>query len=121
MRYDADTAGVWFASHRGRKTAIAAAVVAVILTALGIIADEYIIEFDAWMPALPAIISNGLLPVALVLTGIIGFYWWIKKKYSANNNEAIQAVFVLLLTALVILTVTGIWFRGTGMALTWLG
>ena len=121
MRYDADTAGVWFASHRGRKTAIVAAVVAVILTALGIIADEYVIDIDAWMPALPATISNGLLPTALVLTGIIGFYWWIKKKYSATNNEAIQAVFVLLLTALVILTVTGIWFRGTGMALTWFG
>jgi hypothetical protein len=119
LRYDADTAGVWFASHRGRKTAVAAAALAVILTSLGIVADEYLIDFAAWMPSLPASISNGLLPATLVLAGIIGFYRWIKKKYCATNNDAIQAVFVLLLTAFVILTVTGIWFRGTGMALRW--
>ena len=108
-------------TYQGRKTAIVAAVVAVILTSLGIVADEYIIDLAAWMPAVPAIISNGLLPTALVLASISGFYWWIKKKYSATNNEAVQAVFVLLLAAFVILTVTGIWFRGQGMALKWPG
>ena len=117
LRYDADTAGVWFVSYQGRKTAVVAAVVAVILTSLGIVANEYLIDFAAWLPTVPPVISNGLLPAALVLAGIIGFYWWIKKKYSATNNEAVQAVFVLLLTAFVILTVTGIWFRGKGMAL----
>lgn len=117
IRYDAETAGVWFASQQGRKTAVAAAVVAVILSSLGIVADEYVIDFAAWMPAVPVVISNGLLPAALVLAGIIGFYWWIKKKYCTTNNEAIQAVFVLLLAAFVILTVTGIWFRGVGMRL----
>ena len=119
LRYDADTAGVWFASYRGRKTAVVAAVVAVILTVLYIVADEYIIDFGAWLPALSPVVSNGLLPAALVMAGIIGFYWWIKKKHCTTNNEAIQAVFVLLLTAFVILTITGIWFRGQGMALKW--
>ena len=119
IRYDAETAGVWFASYRGRKTAVIAAVVAVILTSLGIVADEYMIDFAAWLPAVPPVISNGLLPAALVLAGILGFYWWIKKKYCTTNNEAILAVFVLLLTAFVILTVAGIWFRGVGMKLMW--
>ena len=119
LRYDANTAGVWFVSHQGRKSAVVAAVVAVILTSLGVVANEYIIDFAAWMPTVPAVISHGLLPAALVLAGIIGFYWWIKKKYCTINNEAIQAVFVLLLTAFVILTVVGIWFRGQGMALGW--
>lgn len=119
LRYDADTAGVWFVSYQGRKTAVIAAVVAAILTSLSIVADEYMIDFAAWLPAVPPVISNGLLPAALVLAGILGFYWWIKKKYCTTNNEAVLSVFVLLLTAFVILTVTGIWFRGPGMALGW--
>lgn len=119
LRYEADTAGVWFASRRGRKMAVIAAAAALILTPLGIITGEFGIDFAAWMPAVPAVISNGLLPAFTILAGIIGFYWWIKKKYSATNNEAVLAVFVFLLTAFVILTVTGIWFRGAEMKLTW--
>jgi len=119
LGYEADTAGVWFASHRGRKTAVIAAAVALILTPPWIIADEFGIDLAAWMPAIPPVISNGLLPAAIIFTGIIGFYWWTKKKYGATNNEAVQAVFVLLLTAFVILTITCIWFRGAEMKLVW--
>jgi quinol-cytochrome oxidoreductase complex cytochrome b subunit len=119
LHYDADTAGVWFASYRGRKMAIVAAAAALIITPPGIVADEFGIDFAAWLPAAPAVISNGLLPAVLVLAGIIGFYLLMKHQFRADNNEAVQAVFVLLLTAFVILTVTGIWFRGREMALVW--
>jgi hypothetical protein len=121
IRYDADTAGVWFASWRGRRTAIVAVVVGLILTPPAIIADEFLIDFAAWMPGVPVVISNGLLPAAQVLAGTIGFYGLMKKYYAANNNEAVQAVFVLLLIAFIILTITCIWFRGKGMALMWSG
>jgi quinol-cytochrome oxidoreductase complex cytochrome b subunit len=119
IRYDNDTAGVWFASYQGRKIAVAAAAVAAILSALYIVADEYFIDFAAWMPSVSKYIATGLLPTFLVLAGTTGFYWLIKKKYSASNNEAVQALFVFMLVALIILTVTGIWFRGTGMKLMW--
>jgi len=121
IRYDADTAGVWFASLRGRRAAIVAVVVGLIITPPAIIADEFIIDVAAWMPGVPAVISNGLLPAALALAGIIGFYGLMKRYYAANNNEAIQAVFVLLLMVFIILTITCIWFRGSGMALMWPG
>ncbi len=119
LRYDADTAGVWFASYRGRKMAVIAAAIALIITPPGIVADEFGIDFAAWMPAISSTISNGLLPAVLILVGIIGFYLLMKQGFHANNNEAVQAVFVLLLTAFLILTVTGIWFRGKEMALVW--
>ena len=119
LHYEADTAGVWFASHRGRKTAVIAAAAGLILTPAGIMADEFGIDFTAWIPAVPAAVSNGLLPALVILAGISAFYWWIKRKYSATNNEGVQAVFMLLLTAFVVLTVTGIWFRGREMALVW--
>jgi quinol-cytochrome oxidoreductase complex cytochrome b subunit len=119
FRYDANTAGVWFASHKGRHMAKVAVVTAIIAIPIGVILDEFLVDFSAWMPWTPTVVSNGLLPAALVLAGVIWFYFQMKKRYAATNNEAIQSVFALLLVALVILTITCIWFRGTGMKLMW--
>lgn len=119
LNYDADTSGIWFCSRRGRRMAIVAALGAAVLTPLGIIADEYFINLEVWFPAVPTVISGGLLPASLALGCIIGFHLLMKKKFSATNNEAVQSVFVLLLVAFFILTVTCVWFRGSGMALMW--
>ena len=119
IRYQTETAGVWFASHRGRRMAQVAALTAVIILPIGIIADEFVIDFAAWMPNMSPVVRNGILPAAFVLAGVIVFYWLVKKKYAATKNESIQSVFVLLVVAFTILTITGIWFRGVGMALMW--
>ena len=119
INYQTETAGVWFASHRGRRMAATAALIAIVVTPIGLVANEVAIDFAAWMPGLPSIVSNGILPAALVLAAVSGFYLWVKKKYAATNNESIQSVFVLLMVAFIILTVTGVWFRGKEMALIW--
>jgi quinol-cytochrome oxidoreductase complex cytochrome b subunit len=119
LNYQTNTAGVWFASRKGRSMAAAAALVAIIVTPIGIIADEFIIDFAAWLPNIPGEISNGLISFALMLTATILFYKVMKKKFSSNNNEALQSVFALWVVAFIILTITGIWFRGKGMALVW--
>jgi quinol-cytochrome oxidoreductase complex cytochrome b subunit len=117
--YQTETAGVWFVSLKGRSMAIGAALVAIIVTPIGVVADEFLIDFAVWFPGLSSVFSNGILPAAFVLLGIIVFYWLVKKKYAATNSESIQSVFVLLVVAFIILTITGIWFRGEGMALIW--
>jgi quinol-cytochrome oxidoreductase complex cytochrome b subunit len=119
FNYQSSTEGVWFASLTGRKTALIAALTAVAATPVGILADEYIIDLAAWLNGVSATISNGLIPFVLILSVIVSFYILIKRRCSATNNEAIQAVFVLLLVAFLILTITGVWFRGPGMALSW--
>ncbi len=119
LNYQTDTAGVWFASHRGRRLAVVAAVTASVVTPIGIVADEFVIDMSAWLPEMSPAVRSGILPAAFVLAAISIFYWLMKKKYAATNNESIQSVFVLLLVAFVILTITGIWFRGKGMALMW--
>jgi quinol-cytochrome oxidoreductase complex cytochrome b subunit len=121
LRYQTDTAGVWFASNRGRRMTAVAALTAAIITPIGIIADEFVIDFAAWIPGLSSVVSNGILPAAFVLASIIMFYWLVKKKYGAPNNESIQSVFVLLVVAFIILTITGIWFRGLDMKLSFPG
>ena len=115
--YESKPSGVWFGSYKGRKMAVVAAITATIATPAGILTDEYLIDLAAWMQGVPAFISNGLIPFVVVLAGSIGFYILIKRKYSATNNEAIQALFVLFLASFIILTATGIWLRGMGMKL----
>jgi quinol-cytochrome oxidoreductase complex cytochrome b subunit len=119
FNYKTETGGVWFISQRGRRMALMAALVAAIVTPIGILADEFLLDFAAWIPGLSPVVSNGILPAAFVLAAAIYFYWLVKKKYTASINEAVQAAFVLLLVAFIILTITGIWFRGQEMALMW--
>ena len=117
--YELNTAGVWFASTRGRGTALIAGLAALIGTPLAVLADEYLIDVAARLPAIPTWITNGLVPLAVLLAAMAAFYVLVKRKYAAANTEAVQMLFVLLLVAFLILTITGIWFRGTGMKLVW--
>jgi len=117
LDYREETSGVWFISRRGRNIALAAAVLSALLTAAGILILEFLLDFSAMLPGLPDAVSNGLIPFILDLVFLVGLYIFAKKKYAASKQEMVQAVFVFLLTAFVVLTVTGIWFRGTGMKL----
>ncbi len=80
---------------------------AVVVTPIGIVANEIMGD------------GSGILLAAFTLAGIGAFGWLVKKKYAATTNESIQAVFILLTVAFILLTITGIWFRGRGMALMW--
>ncbi len=117
INYDTNTTGVWFCSHKGRKMALIAVIFATLTTVAAVLLDEFVIGVNPTGPA--NLINNGLLPFVIVLAVCTGFYWLIKRAFSATNNEAIQALFTLLMTAFVVLTVIGVWFRGTGMQLMW--
>lgn len=117
INYEANTTGVWFCSHKGRKMALVAVIFATLLTVAAVLLDEFVIGVSQAGPA--GLINNGLLPFSVVLVVCSGFYWLIKRTFSATNNEAVQALFTLLVTALVVLTMIGVWFRGTGMQLMW--
>jgi len=119
FRYEQDTSGIFMMSHKGRRLALISAIISAVATALLIVADELWIDFGAWLPGVAPVISNGLLPVGLLITAMIGFYAHLKKRHAASNNEAIQTLFVSLMVAFAILTITGVWFRGSGMALVW--
>ena len=119
IKYDANTSGVWFCSPKGLKMAIVAIAFAAVVTVGAVLLDEFVIIASQAGP--PDMISNGLVPFAIVLMICAGFYFGLKKGFSATNNEAVQALFTLLMTAFVTLTVIGVWFRGPGMQLMWAG
>jgi len=119
VRYDSDLAGNWFLSVKGRRMSVIAAVAAIVVTPVWILLDEFVVDVGAWLPGLPPEVADGLVPFVVLLAAIVLFYVFVKKRFEASNNEAIQALFVLVLVAFVMLTVTGVWFRGEGMALVW--
>jgi quinol-cytochrome oxidoreductase complex cytochrome b subunit len=119
LKYDTNTEGIWFASIKGRRMALIAGLIATVAAPMGILANEYLIDFAVGLSGIPTFFGNGLIPFAFIFFGCAGFYILIKYRYSATNNEAIQALFVFILVVFLILTITGIWFRGPGMKLTW--
>jgi quinol-cytochrome oxidoreductase complex cytochrome b subunit len=117
MNYEADTRGIWFASHTGRRMAGIAGVVALVITPLLIILNEFVVKTGDLSSGVQPLIAQGLIPTVLLMVSVVLFYVIMRRRFSATNNEAIQAVFVLLITALVVMTVVGVWFRGPGMEL----
>jgi quinol-cytochrome oxidoreductase complex cytochrome b subunit len=118
LAYDADTSGIWFASREGRRLATGAATVALVATPLAVLLDEYLLDVPAWLPWLPRVITNGVLPVALIGAGC----WLAARRLrhrGATRNEVVLAGGVFLAVAFSVLTTVGVWFRGPGMALTW--
>ncbi|MFC1838873.1 cytochrome b N-terminal domain-containing protein [Thermodesulfobacteriota bacterium] len=116
-RYPASREGIWFVSLKGRSTAVVTFIIALLVTPITIILDEYILDFTEWMPGLNQVISNGLVPLCIVLFGCFILYLLLIKKYSPDKNEKVQMVFIFFLTVFIIFTITGIWFRGIGMKL----
>ena len=117
INYESNTTGIWFCSIKGRKMAAIAVMFATLATVAAVLFDEFVVIANQTGPA--NMISNGLLPFTVVLAVCVGFYMTIKKAYRATNNEAVQALFTLLITAFVVLTIIGVWFRGAGMHLMW--
>ena len=77
------------------------------------------LDFGRWLPWVPGQVSEGLIPVTIGIVMLAGLLTWLKKSTGATKNELVQAVFAAVTTAFLVLTATGIWFRGPGMALTW--
>jgi len=106
--------GVWMMSATGRRSGALAVGFAVVATPVLVIADAM-----GSGPAVSATGLAGLLPVVVVAAVVGIFVVVLRRAIGAPREELIQAVVLLLLAALAVLTVVGIWFRGEGMALVW--
>lgn len=118
LRYDEAPNGHWFISEKGRKSSEATAKFVVAVTIAGILFNEYILNFEVILAPIPAFISNGIIPLAILLLFMAGFYKYYLKGIRLTKAELVQAVFVFIMVAFIVLTITGIFFRGKDMALT---
>jgi quinol-cytochrome oxidoreductase complex cytochrome b subunit len=111
--------GLYFRSRRGRYLALLAAGSALITTPAWILLDEYVLHWNIWLANWPSLLVDGVVPFAIVVLGLVGMDEWVKRTFNATLEERILHLFIFLLVALVILTITGIFFRGPGMELFW--
>lgn len=118
LNYKTDTGGIWFASRKGRRTAGVAAAAALVAVPLLILADTWFAGAGSSPGGLAPALADGWFPTLVVLLAIGGYYAVIKITFHATKNETVQSVFILLATSYAILTITGLWFRGEGMALS---
>ncbi|MFN2138687.1 MAG: cytochrome b N-terminal domain-containing protein [Candidatus Promineifilaceae bacterium] len=109
--------GHYFRSRTGKRLAIAGAVLAVIVVPILILVDEYWLDLPALLPAWPTILSNGLLPLLLTLGGLAAITLLMRLVSRASRSELLVGLFTFVLTSFIVLTVTGIFFRGANMAL----
>jgi quinol-cytochrome oxidoreductase complex cytochrome b subunit len=114
-------AGVWFVSFKARRMAALAAGAAGVGTSLAVLADERFGGGAFWLAGLPSVVSGGLIPFGFVLAGIVGLFGLLKWKYRPDRGESVQTIFVVVVTAFIVLTLIGIFFRGQGMRLVWPG
>lgn len=114
-----DTVGVYFRSARGRSLSLLAVGLGLLLTPAWVLLDEFVLNWTAWLPGWDSLISNGLVPLALLAFGLFLLDEWITRALHANTEEQILFFGVFLFTAFLVLTVIGIFFRGPGMALYW--
>jgi len=116
LRYPKEVTGPWFLSATGRRTALAAAALGFVVTPVLIVVDELLLQPAA---GLPSLVWRGLVPLVVFGAGVVGFRALLVKRFGASKAEVVQALFILFLTGLAVLTVSGVWFRGPGMALVW--
>ena len=114
-----NSVGVYFRSRRGRALTALAAGLAVIATPLWVLLDEFILDWTAWLPTWPALISNGLIPLATLLLPLIMLDDWLVKTFKAITVERVIFIVTFVFVAFIVLTIIGIFFRGPGMSLYW--
>ena len=115
---DEDRAGVWFRSWRGRWLALLSTLLGVGATAGLVVWDEYALNLAGTFAGLPSGISNGIIPLLVLMTAVAG-YGRLLRRWGASRGEVRLALFVLLLAVFLTLTVIGVHFRGEDMALGW--
>ncbi len=113
ISYREDPAGILGASPAARKAGVLAAAAGLLGTPLWIMADDLVFRHTvppAW---------EGFLILALAILFVGGVLFALQRTLSPGRSGLVQAAFVLGATVYLVLTVTGVWFRGSGMALCW--
>ena len=110
--------GFWFHSEKGKASSKLSAIAALIITPVLVLVNEYLINFETLLPSINSFISNGILPLLLIIIILWAYYKLITKKLGLSVIESVQAMFVYIITSFVILTIIGIFFRGVDMQLT---
>jgi quinol-cytochrome oxidoreductase complex cytochrome b subunit len=111
--------GIWFLSEKGRSAGKMSLLAGFIFPVIFILISELLPDPETVVPAIPALITNGLIPFAIVISTIWLFLKYLKRRFFLNRSEYIQSIVIILVTSYTVLSLTGIFFRGEGMKFMW--
>ncbi len=117
INYPELNVGKWFNSEQGKKITIITVIYAVILTIVVILTSEYFLDLREWMPNVPVLISTGLLLLLLYFVPAAAFLYYLKSNHKAVKIDLVMALFTIIITAYIVMTIVGSLFRGEGMHL----
>ena len=113
---DGEPSGAWWLSRRGLRAARVAAGVGSVGTLGAVLLHEAVAR---WRTGSGHWAIDGALPLVTIGVVAVLVIRGMRRRFSLTTNEVAQTAVVLAGSALVVLTVIGIWFRGPGMALVW--
>lgn len=119
IKCDDTNQGIWFLSDRGVSSAKFSLAAGALFTVLFIGLSELLPDPEVLLPAVPPLITTGVIPLMVLALTMWLFIKIIRERFTLNRSELIQSVIVLMITSYTILTVIGIFFRGEGMNLMW--
>lgn len=108
--------GIWFASKKGRAIAIWSAVYTAIWLLGLTLFDEYVRVRS--LVNEPEIFPGWVIPI-IVIGGLIVLLYVLIRKWRPTTREVIIGLFTAFVVTYVVLTISGIFFRGLGMRLVW--
>jgi quinol-cytochrome oxidoreductase complex cytochrome b subunit len=116
--YSQAQVGVWFSTQRGRKIAIWTALYTLIVMPAYIALDNAFSLRELLRDSAPSWVAQWLLPAGILLVLVL-IPLLVLRRMKANRREFMLALFTVMLTSAVILTVSGFLFRGPGFKLYW--
>lgn len=114
-KIDKANVGQWFYSPKGKKMILLSIGFAIIITIGLIFIFEYYLHIDQWNISL--YISTGIIPFFMYIIPMLGFILFLKFRYKADRAELLIAVFSIVITSYLIMSIIGVWFRGESMHL----
>jgi quinol-cytochrome oxidoreductase complex cytochrome b subunit len=119
IRINDNNQGIWFLSVKGREAGKYSLVSGFVFTIIFILVSELLPDPEALLPAIPSMITNGLVPFIIVSGTIFLFMKYLRRKFSLSRSEFIQSIMIILVISYTVLSLAGILFRGAGMKLMW--
>jgi quinol-cytochrome oxidoreductase complex cytochrome b subunit len=117
IRLEDKNQGIWFLSDKGIRSAKFAFASGVVFTVLFIGLGELLPDPEVILSSVPSLITKGLIPFVILAVTLYFFLKYIQRKFALNRSEIIQSVIIIMIVSYAVLTLTGIFFRGTGMNL----
>jgi quinol-cytochrome oxidoreductase complex cytochrome b subunit len=108
---------IWFYSDNAKEAAKYASISAMILTPILVLMNEYLPKIETLLPSINSFITNGIVPLIILLAVLWFYHKYVSKKFQLSTIEKVQTMFTFITTAFIILTLIGIFFRGVDMKL----